>query len=80
LHSIYFPNYNLDDEAWKYAPIAVAEVKDSLVEDMLGSGKLLEDAGARGMLEEEAKIVRMPGVSKKPLGPFGVSEESNGLE
>jgi hypothetical protein len=55
-------------------------VKDSLVEDMLGSGKLLEDAGARGMLEEEAKIVRMPGVSKKPLGPFGVSEESNGLE
>jgi len=47
---------------------------------MLDSGKPLEDAEARDMLEEEAKVVRTPGVSKKPLGPFGVSEESSGLE
>jgi hypothetical protein len=47
---------------------------------MTGGGKPSEDAEVRDRLEEEAKMVHTPGVSKKPLDPFGVSEKPSCLE
>ncbi|KAF2787172.1 hypothetical protein K505DRAFT_329848 [Melanomma pulvis-pyrius CBS 109.77] len=64
-------NYNLDDEPRKFTLVAIADVEDSLVEDTQGDGKVSEDVEPMDRLEHEAKRVQTPGVSKKPLDPFG---------
>jgi len=68
-------NYSLDEEPRKFSLFTVGDVEDSLVADFPGDGKPFEDIEAEDRLEEEAKLVKTPGVSKKPLDPFGVSED-----
>ena len=65
----------MDEEPRKFSLFTVGDVEDSLVADFPGDGKPFEDIEAEDRLEEEAKLVKMPGVSKKPLDPFGVSED-----
>jgi len=66
-------NYNLDDEPRQFSEVPIVEVEDALVTDTPGEGKPSEDQDAKDRLEQEAMTVRCPGVSPKPLDPFGVS-------
>jgi hypothetical protein len=66
-------NYNLDDEPRKFSEVSIGEVEEALVIDTPEDGKPSEDQDAKDRLEQEAMRVRCPGVSPKPLDPFGVS-------
>jgi hypothetical protein len=70
-------NYNLDAEPRTFEVVEIVNIDVSLVEDTIGDGKPKEEIGdaleARDRLEQEALRVRCPGVSAKPLDPFGVS-------
>ena len=66
-------NYNLDDEPRKFTLVSIVDVDESLVVDTPGDGKPSEDVEPKDRLEQEAKRVDPPGVSKKPSDPFGVS-------
>lgn len=67
-------NYSLDAEPRKFTLVPIADVGDEYVEDTPGDGKPSEDVDAKDGLEREAKRVATPGVSRKPLDPFGVSK------
>ncbi|KAF2874863.1 hypothetical protein BDV95DRAFT_301020 [Massariosphaeria phaeospora] len=73
-------NYSLDDETRRFSVVWVVDVEEGLVEDMrvYGEGEgengrkgVTEDVEPRDRLEREAKRVDAPGVSKRPLDPFG---------
>lgn len=72
-------NYELDGEPRKFSEVLIADVDDALVLDTPGDGKPSEDQDAKDRLEQEAMRVRCPGVSPKPLDPWGVSSKKVSL-
>jgi hypothetical protein len=66
-------NYSLDDEPRRFSEVQIVNVDEALVVDTPGDGSPREDQEAKDRLEQEALRVRCPGVSPKPLDPFGVS-------